>query len=308
MLTIIIGSSGCASANPAPINYSISPTISNPTELPIPTASWTPYSTITPSALPSATLTAMPTLAEFDAKAEILQLLANNSCEFPCLWGISPGITHLDEVKNLNRFSIFSDGGGVFSEKGGRLFLRIPQTNNLLLNLSLEVDMVDGIVDETFFGTQMVRKIGNGYEDVLGEQSYADITKGFSLSRVLSQYGEPSEVYIFTRKVVPLGDPWDFNIVLFYPKNRFMAYYESSVERVKNGNILGCPSLASSYFWFWNPSKEVSMSDVIARYDLQQAKPIDVATDMNVKTFYTLFKEPGNEKCIETPQDMWPLP
>jgi len=168
----------------------------------------TPISTLTPSL--TNTPTAVSTLPADVAHARLLDLLANNTCEFPCLWGIRPGITGLNEVENLNRFSIFSDGGGVFSERGGRLFLRVPQPNSTLINLSVEVDMVNGVVDQTFFGTQVVREIENGYEWVTDDPLYPQVRKGFSLSRILSQYGEPAEVYLFTMKFVPMGHPWNF--------------------------------------------------------------------------------------------------
>jgi hypothetical protein len=296
LLFILAGLMGCA-----PATHSSSPTAANS---PTVTPSETPTLEITPS------VTDLPTLAKSEAQAELSQLLASNTCEFPCLWDITPGITRLNEVKNLNRFSIFSGGAGVFSEKGGLLFLRIPQPNETLLNLSIEADIVDGVVDQTSFGTQMVQKVGNGYEWVTDDPLYAQVTKGFSLSRVLSEYGEPAEVYISTLKIVPLmGDPWDFDILLLYPKKHFVARYTAFAKYyIQDGDIVACPSLAFSSFWLWNPSKEVSTQEVMARYHFNEGKPIDVATTMSIKTFYSTFRESDNQQCIRTPQEMWLSP
>lgn len=294
LLSILIESIGCT-----PVTHSSSPTAAN---FSITALSETPLLEITPS------VTALPTLTKSEAQAELFQLLANNPCEFPCLWEITPGITRLNEVKNLNRLSIISDGKDVFSETGGRLFLRVPESNGTLINWYVEVDIVDGILDQTFFGTQTVREVENGYEWVTDDPLYPQVTKGFSLSRVLSQYGEPAEVYISTMKFVPMGDPWDFDILLLYPKNHFVARYTAFVAYIQDGNIVACPASAFSSFWLWNPSKEISTQDIIAKHHFEEGKPINVATTMSTKTFYSTFKEPDNQQCIETPQEMWPLP
>jgi hypothetical protein len=220
---------------------------------------------------------------------------------------VLPGKTNLNEAVELTRFSIFADGGGIFTEQGGRIFLRIPQASNLLLNVAIEIDAVNGIVDSMSFETQMVRKIENGYEVQWGDPLYAELTSGYSLSNVLSKYGEPSAVYIFTTQTVPVGSPWNFRTVLFYPKDGFVVDYESSVKNVSNGYILGCPTGAFSYFWFWALSKDVSIDDITTRFRLHEAKSIDVATNMSVETFYKVFRD-QNDKCIETPQEIWPLP
>jgi len=95
---------------------------------------------------------------------------------------------------------------------------------------------------------------------------------------------------------------------LFYPKSHFVAFFTAFVDYIEAGNIVACPSSALSSFWLWSPSKEVSMQDIIARYHFEKAKPIDVATTMSTKVFYSTFKDPDYQKCIETPHEIWPLP
>ena len=264
----------------------------------------------TPPKTIKAAVSPVSTLPMLEAKNELMQLLARNNCEFPCLWGISPGFTKLNDVKNLSRYSIFSSKYVNFSTTGGLLFLRIPQTNDLLINVTLEIDIVNDVVNEIAFGTQFVKKTDDGYKLILGEKNYNDAIKGFSISNVLAKYGPPTNVNIYTWQTVPAGDPWDFHILLFYPQNGFSVDYVTDVNKVNGNIILGCPSSISFFsFWFWDPSKKVvTVQNVLKKYHLLNSKSIEAASALTVQEFYTLFREPENDECIETPRDTWPLP
>jgi hypothetical protein len=221
------------------------PAVSGDTATVAPQATYTltpsiePSKTNTPTISPSTpTWTPIPTLPASEAKNELMRLLEKNSCKFPCLWEISPGITKINDARNLSRYSAFPGSYVDFSESGGLLFLRVPQANNQLINVVLEIDIVDDVVDEMAFVTQLVQKTNDGYKSILGDQNYADAMKGFSISNVLTQYGTPSNVNIYTWSTVPLGNSWDFHILLFFPANGFAVDYTADVAKMRENNLL----------------------------------------------------------------------
>ena len=308
-LVVSLTVGGCTMFSPTPAEKPHRTETPNAVKVTNTTFPQIPQSTPTPLEATETMVAPVSTLPAFEAKDELMRLLATNNCEFPCLWGISPGIATINDVRNLSRYSFFSGRYVNFSENGGHLFLRIPQTNDLLINVNLEIDIVDDIVDEMTFVTQLVRQTDNGYKDVFGEQDYSDATKGYSISNVLTQYGPPSNVNIYTWQTVPMGDSWDFHILLFYPRNGFAVDYVTAVNKISGNNILGCPAITFFSFWFWDSSKKaVTFQSVLEKYHLQNSKQIETASALSVQEFYTLFKKSENDNCIETPRDIWPFP
>ncbi len=138
-----------------------------------------------------------------------------------------------------------------------------------------------------------------------------------SVAQILSDYGRPPEIQLYTHQAVMMGDPWPFSVVLFYPQYGFMVEYTSDVETVDGGEIVGCLSNAFYVFWFWPPSETLSFEEVVqlsSGYELRYEgyirgwRDLDVATDMTIDSFYRAFQDSSSEPCIRTPQELWPLP
>ena len=274
--------------------------------------------------MPSPTRTAIPTLTHDDAIAEISSLMSdNNGCSFPCFWGWTPGQTLVADVRNhLNSFSIFSVGTPNLQPKRGHIWLIMPWSQNSYLGITMEYRGKGELLELLMIKMQMMLRFtdANGnprYEVSWGDSQLVEITKIYSLSQVLSEYAVPSEILVRTHQASLLNQPWPISLVVFYPEQGFMVEYVADGRPALNSSISWCSSLAFPHFWFWSPSSEIKISDVVAEIPGEQLdreslasggfKSIEEATGMSVDTFYSLFKSDGN-MCVDTPINIWPMP
>lgn len=166
--------------------------------LPQETATLTPRSVeVTPSVTPWVHPTVPPGLLPTplstpdDATLQVIELLeTNGGCELPCWWGVTPGITKWEEV--WQRFAKLVG----YSDFGDPLFLELESYFQIGISfpVSTEVWVPEGILDsysQTFWF---------GKEDHVVEALWAhvgrDTAQQYSISRILSRFGEPTQILI----------------------------------------------------------------------------------------------------------------
>jgi hypothetical protein len=324
-LIVLYGLSGCITSSAA---NSVNPTDTNTVTVssasPTLSPSATSTSTQTPTLIPP-TPTAISTLNSQDASAEILRLLSSpdETCLFQCWWGLTPGQTRMADAQNyLDSFSFYSGMRGFDNQKGSVLLV-IPQEQDSHLDIDFQYGGKDGILEWLRVGIWRNIKVNhsNGessYEISWGDPKLTELTKPYSLSRVLTTYGAPADVLIFTRQATLLNQPWPISLVLFYPEHGFMIEYVADDRPViKRPGVTWCQSLAFPYFWFWSPEQEITIKDVISWIDGYQLsydsvasgrfKTLEHATDMNIDELYSLFTS-DEDACITTPAELWPMP
>ncbi len=301
---------GCTNTNNTPTAISV------PTQTSIPITETPILSTQT--ATPTLTPTIIPTLSVDDARAKLLELLANNgNCRLPCLWGITPGKSVaqqaqviLDPLTSISVLTSLSDSPGtlwpIYTEGDLR-------TSVELMYLFSNNGIISGIVF----------KAGEFKEDrtpVYDSKTFGEQLRLFMLLGILSEYGKPASVMIHTygKQITGTGG---FEVVLVYPDQGILVHYVTQMQTVV-ASVRGCPANAevelelypsgdvdsfvkSLSKTFWAPFvKREPIADLNWK---AHWKPIDEATSMSLEQFYEIFRQP-TDKCIETPANSWPTP
>jgi hypothetical protein len=265
-----------------------------------------------------------PTLTAEEANTEIQRLLSNEQgCSFPCWWDLTPGQTQVVDVINfLDSLSVFSIGAFRLNPEEGYILLIMPQSQDSYLHLTFVYKGRKEILERLWLRIQSMHKVtypdgSSSYEVSWGDPLLAEILRSYNLSQVLSKYGMPSEVLIRTHQAALLNQPWPISLIVYYPEQGFMIEYVADGMPAPNNNIGWCPSLAFPIFWFWTPSNEITMLDVVSEIPGEQIdresleagnfKTIVEATGMSIEEFYSLFKN-NEDKCVETPTNLWPMP
>jgi len=282
----------------------------------------TPISSVTPTQ-ELTTPTAQPTLSADDAKSTVFDLVQNNGrCLLPCLWGVAPGgiktqalesllakfgnamSPNEDTVLRVNRFD--NSGGIHLSVYEGDLDFRI--------SFSYYAD--GGTVDILVLRAMVTNK--SDKVAVFGNPRFNELLQHSMPPRVLSDYGQPSQVIIAPF----LDDPdypapkWTpFSLVLFYPEKGILAEYIMPRE-TKGDRFLGCPQKSYLQLAVWDPQRPRALNEIVPRIserginelNVDYFKSIEDATSLSLSEFFSMFKDPQNSACLATPISIWPKP
>jgi len=267
--------------------------------LPMPSASHTKTSlptatpSLTPTFTPSATWTPLPTLLPTEAQALVLDLLQNNAgCRLPCWWGFTPGKTTWEAARQfLASFAtrIGQGGSGQVTENG----VTYHTTN---YSVFYEV-LGEPERDETNYSLK------NEIIDVIQVGSGGTVLS-YQLHLVLAAYGMPTEILLKTYTNSP-ENYLPFRLVLFYPQQGILAYYEYEAHKIGD-QMRSCPQPLGPRLWLWSPEQEtIQIADVDPPDTNQPLRPLEEVTEMDLQTFYQTFKNPNSGVCLETPVELW---
>lgn len=282
----------------------------------------TPTRTI--DALSTKTPMPQPTLAPEEAKTNILQLLKENGgCRLPCVWGVDPAISTLSSViRFTDQFgrsskpgeydiSTFGDVTAIFWKGNLRAYTNFGPSarKGNLAYLSLYAEF-----------TQEQREGGNlKIRPVYGNPFFTQLIGNFLLPKILSDYGEPSQVMI-----MPFYDDPDapndvnslFSLVLVYQKQGFLIEYLLLKEKGPE-DYLGCPSKAAYLSLItWDPQNQPALEDIVLGNsglginsdNFSQFKSLEEATTLTKDSFLHTFSNENSHSCLETPQELWGIP
>lgn len=275
---------------------SVSPTplrtaTSIPTLIPFSIATTTP----TPQILPTTVPTITPTLTVTEKEAILYNLFESyTTCLLPCWWGIVPGQTSWFDIKGqLIRLSY--DLSSYYQESE-------------LIGIELVFPGIEFYrVFHASFGIKdkIIQTIDSA---VIPIPAYA-------LSKILTTYGQPSEVWLRSQSFVnPETGTLPVSINLWYPTYGFiLGYVESYSSMAEDGTITSCLGEETTiHITIWEPSQvnmldytQVAQQTVWFRpngYEL----PLEEATDLTLETFYNTYRDASVAPCIQTPSDIWP--
>ena len=242
------------------------------------------------------TSTIGPTYPPDQAESLVEELLKTNAgCKLPCWWGFTPGITEWQEARGF--------------------LARIARGINELLPPEGTYQVVDVILplpDEiSHYGLLHIYRIRDGVIDMI------EVNPGqfeiYSVSSILTTYGVPSEVRIWTFREA-FRDFFTFDLFLFYPDQGIVVRYSTDAKKDEN-LVQGCFNNARTLsIALWSPDIKLSFQDVS-----KQTRNIDIsdwgipveieeATELTIEKFYNLFSNSSNELCIDTPDDIWSMP
>ncbi len=271
---------------------------------------------------------AKPTYVPEETERIVIDFLrTNNGCKLPCLWGIEPSRTEVKAFKEfVQRFGSLDIDGKVIVESrfyedvGGTdfMFWNGPKVkwigisywssgekiNILRLLLKINLDRGEGEYRE--------------FLPLYGDPILKDFAGDFVISRILSIYGKPAEVYIspFPKRYSHSEDDYPplFSVVLFYPEQGFFMQYIQP-RRENGGYYYTCLSeVGDISFVTWEPHKDLQLKDV-AQYssgeglnelNVSEFKTIHDAARLTVEGFYQKFMRTDGNQCIETRKASWP--
>lgn len=234
-----------------------------------------------------------------DEDAQLPTLLATNSgCELPCWWGITPGVSSIEDVQAL-------------AFKYGKA-LRIQEFDSELTAREIGIfgghDPVslDYVVVPQFFvedGTVV------SYISVRGEapqwrrsQNLTRDWQRYSLTSTLARFGVPSRVLLAYDHLI-CGDKYHLGVA--YDNRGIFIQYSSEGQHSENDTMVLCPS----------PEKVANFRLVLAVPDAEfedgvsircgngcNAVSLDTITDMSTETFYRTYVDANSSACITVPE------
>lgn len=281
--------------------------------LPSSTLTPIPFFTLTPTSLPTQTIS--PTLSTDEARSRLLDLLANNgNCRLPCLWGITPGKSTYQEAKSvltpLNSISGFGTGFGPGNGSSGLNYY--VGDFDLRIDIGFLTDKNDLVTSVRFIGEAFKKlKDQPGTEKVYDWEFFTEQVSQYNLTHILSEYGRPSSVLLSTlTKPSDLSGLKFFNILLLYPDQGILVSYKTEL-RVAGEYIMGCPAGAHIELDLHPSGQGQSFLDLLST-DWQETirvdyQPLEKVTSMSLDMFYQTFRH-ETDQCLFTPAKFWPLP
>jgi len=266
-----------------------------------PTTSPTPILTNTPTYIASI----IPTLNSVDAKQLLNRMLSGNGgCKLPCWWGIYPGETRWADTRaTLNSF-VERVEEQTFTEQG-------DDGNAHTINLAY-VYFERGVLSPVFSlempGYFSVQSVDGIVDSVL---AYQDTTSRFNLSDLLTEYEQPTEVYINTTSASPTGKV-PFSLVAYYAEEGILAFYHDNASVVGDKIHFCAKEKAPINLQTWFPSsitnQKVKQEFIVALdywiFDTG-LYPIQDVSNLTVEQFYLNFEDRNNTSCIITPSNRW---
>jgi hypothetical protein len=207
-----------------------------------------------PTFSPISTIPSASTLVPKDAYARLQMLLTDTTnCHLPCWLGITPGETDWQDVTTqLMMFSSIASNGldiGSVVEKGayGNLLIPFPKDNMAIeIGSSYRASLNTNTVNVIWLDTRAYRLKGGEYDgDVYGYAMYDEILKAYTLSEILSDYGQPSRVFIRSDlSGTPPPGWWGYIIIhIWYPDQGVFLEYKTVIDGAGN-TYRFCPSNA----------------------------------------------------------------
>ena len=241
--------------------------------------------------------TVSPTLTSEEAFTFIEQMQrANGECRLPCWWGITPGITTLDEAQRVfaplrHYRATRGDVGFSYSDYSG-------------IDASIETE--NGIVKEIWvFASALRIDKGNNIEYSPFDESWYP----YSLRGVLEQLGPPSKVQIgFGAATDAVGNVYfdQYELHVFYNDAGLIARYTGLPDETETGNVRACFTLPQTVDIRVYIREPVISSDglQVPPWDyLTNPKPLEEATHLGLVEFYENFQ--GDQDCLDSPSSLW---
>ncbi len=281
---------------------------------------------VIPTALPAtatlvSTPTPLPTLSAEEATNKLLELLGNNGgCRLPCLWGITPGestvqdaqvvLSQLSNIQNEYSFDASFD-----PVKGKGYVDPFIANGDQMLHVSAQYSSEKQLINYIDFYARAEKRgeTSNGEKGwfyIFDSETFGKRTQYYSLANVLSEQGLPDSVMIATSNL-PGGGSGGFYIWLVYSKQGILVKYTFEAHGIE-GDVRGCPAYAHVEMDLYpagNAEAFYAFLEQKQDWTIQKdwRKPIEEVTSMTLNEFYETFRNP-TDKCIETPANLWSTP
>ncbi len=218
-----------------------------------------------------------------------MDLMANNAgCILPCWWGIIPGKTTWEEMEPF--FETFATDISIGELRG------FPGLN--------EVNYATP--GQPYGGTIVFTTTSHAIENIFISSDGTDIR--YQLHQLLSNYGEPDEVWVQGWPFNDAREPY-YALLVVYSKLGIMARYEGNPSPV-HPEIQICPQAIGPQLTLWDPDREEREEFVKAQVEHEnivwaapEFRPLEEVTDLDTRDFYEIMQ--NYDGCFETPTHLW---
>ncbi len=298
LLISILVLAGCA-----PVSPMIQPTqgvyLPSQTNLPV-TGTISPTSSLTPTVIetlsPTATQTLITTLEPESVKETMQPLLQNPmNCAIPCFLGITPGKTHLDEVRNF-----FSPLG--LKHKEGT----DPNSGMYVYSVGFESNIGRDSSAIFFTSNSLVKNIIVSPEITKQKEGSPREWIAYSPETLIKKYGKPSRVFFLIFRGPNLSN--EITMILYFDDDNLIARYvgENMVPDQPHSPLL-CPLTAPfDYVDLWmgpNPP-EAPVTD--SSDPTMKMLPLEQVTSLTIEQFIQLMLGDPKQACFTINGDMFP--
>jgi hypothetical protein len=263
-------------------------------------------SSVMPTPIPTLQLTS-PALPSTQVSEIINNLYADNGgCELPCLWGIVPGKTSVQDVYvQFSQIGYFED-----------------QTRTVdhfqVIAFATSVSPVDSAspYNNNVWGFGM--RVEKRLEVIEGLNIRAVNIKEFStpsLLKFLAYFGEPEEIRVRIIESMVLDENPDYEVALYYPTKGIFIRWRGETDFVisqteKNIKVMACPQYMPTeadtlkgssppFFYLFSPNENMPFNEIIKTHLSEDPsgsyQPLD---KVNIEEFYTMYSNPTSEDCF----------
>lgn len=264
-----------------------------------------PTLTTQPTMTPSITPSPLPTLEADEAILVTQGLLENNnSCEFPCWWGIVPGETSWKETERFLSPFVLSIQRIYETE--------LEQTYLIVAPVSEKIDL-----DGTFDFAIELDNDNNGavVQQILIPESYQS-----EIPVVLLNYGEPDQIWFWTNGPSIYNEGY---LILFYQDRGMMFTYMGEVSLRGNDSnefyFEVCSSSAGNLghqIKLWRPAASKDFYSIadellssLALTGHRDIRQLEQISNTSVHEFYiaVLDRKAKDDFCFQSDVEYWEL-
>ena len=300
----------------------------------------TPASTTTQTQTPEPLYESTPTIeisltptiekTQFSIQKDfLLEVIENNGgCDFPCVWGITPGETNYSEAEKM--FESIQTGSQDSFKIFHEAFEDIPSVSVSLQYFTHSPDIqesaraiFDYLEDEktiVFVSFGYSKYIYHANSEIetknISDLPINQILSEYKLSTVLQNYGKPDEVYIgIITGIQPEGNRYDvFNLILFYRELNLAIQYNDELK-VSYQDLSVCLNNTNIRINSWDinyfstldyPYREMGLivNPENSSYYYQK-NSFEETFSMSVDNFVRLYSNPEYQECLTTTAGMW---
>lgn len=240
--------------------------------------------------------------------------LNNDSCSFPCWWGITPGSTSWDDSQIL-----LANMGVVIGRK-----VEINDTYSGYGLGGIQVSTSNGIIDNHMSilvnneteRVSLIRFDSDGYSDPI---AFQEQWMNFSPQMIIQKYGAPSRVWVESSSnssnMAGEGRIAGYRLWFIYDKAGILLQYSGYGELSENYHF--CPrfdqgeDIRSILLFIQSPDSLVPIEEKAKKLNLfvpdyPHIQTLEESSGITIEQFTNLFIKDPDNACFDTPSSIWP--
>lgn len=212
----------------------------------------------------------------------------NADCELPCFWGVRPGITTVQEAKDIfeNQGVEWGENTIILGYARGDGSFYYP---DVFVSFSIMNDIVEAIRVE---GTR------DQYDLAF---KFTEDWNQYNPAMMLARFGMPTEIYLASPFFAEANVPNEYQLSFSYPSLGIVIDYSIVAEALGTGRSKLCFAIdhVQKIFLNLNVPDDLNEQNISGPDMAENVKSWEEATGMSVEEFSDLLMDSENQKCVE---------